>query len=668
MAVSSISSHLPAANSITRNLTSPSRSTLLAAATCALSAYFDYTKVFYLSGLYLTNKAVSWVRQPLYFLPKASSQITQTQLMNKMDELYNDIVLCGLKGENYKIAAQRYNDLLEIYEQSPENQSNTALWGKLNELEDVIQTRGALVISHERDTLRYSVDRLYDDMAQTSLNRDNREKFTRSYNKLLSLAGTPGTKICDKLQVCYSVLQANYRTSTPETLAFKCRSLVHEMARSLPNPAKFAQKYSQLYSDFIELDSNYIFLRKEALDDLNMIHSALTERESAPSTSPSTAASTVSSSIISRSRPTRSGLIDPRDETFQRRLTSAERRTWRYVSDEEQLRKGKNTIAKKIAIESIRTEIKGFDEADKRGFTYIQDNNDLRLIEEPVRTIGRYKVGVCHYIGRRPTMEDEDLTTEIQIQIGSKKYSVALFAVFDGHGGNFAARYLKKHLALRLKEYLELFNPHKLSDEGIWNALKITFAALQKELKDYCATLPGSPEENKDSIAGTVSSLLMVLDGNLWAANVGDSRIVLENGPRFHKQMTEDQKPETARFKKSIEKQGGKVIGDRISFTDASGREISLGCGRALGDLNVQGVPNRPKISKCPLKDLPKGSKAYICCDGIWDVASSKQIVNGARRDSPSMARRALNIVGSAFKAYSRDNLTAIAVDLSNAV
>ncbi len=309
-------SRLPVAHTLFRSLSSPSSSTVLGVAACVFSAYYDYPRVLLSSGAYLVVKAGSWLKQPLYCLPKGLSQITQTQLMNKMDEFYSDLVLCGLKEENHKIARQRYNAMYRIWQQSPENQSNDLLTSKLIELEDIIRTKGAVRRSSERDTLRYSVCRLYEEMTQSSLNKDSRERFFIRLKDLVSLAdGSASLEIMQKLDICYTILTANTIPSTKETLAFKCRSLVHEMAYSLPTQAKFYQKCLQLYRDFKKLETQEILLREQALDDLNRIYAALIGKESAPSTSASisissaeprcrTFSSSSSSSLVHRATST----------------------------------------------------------------------------------------------------------------------------------------------------------------------------------------------------------------------------------------------------------------------------------------------------------------------------------------------------------------------------
>ena len=67
-----------------------------------------------------------------------------------------------------------------------------------------------------------------------------------------------------------------------------------------------------------------------------------------------------------------------------------------------------------------------------------------------------------------------------------------------------------------------------------------------------------------------------------------------------------------------------------------------------------------------PLKAIPKDSHLVLCCDGIWDVGSTAQVVSAVhanRKESPSTLAK--NIVYSALRAGSTDNLSAMVVKLS---
>jgi protein phosphatase 1L len=267
--------------------------------------------------------------------------------------------------------------------------------------------------------------------------------------------------------------------------------------------------------------------------------------------------------------------------------------------------------------------------------------------------VGNLAVGVCHAQGRRPTMEDEHLAVQFNLQIGGRNYPVQLFGVFDGHGGPAASRYIRDHLREKLSEALRECNPTGLTEAGIWRALKIAFVRLDR---DFGTAHPGVADDQ-----GSTATVAMVLDGKLWTANVGDSRTVLDNAGT-PVQLTEDAKPGDARYKKNIEKRGGAVVD--VGGVPRINRRLAVG--RAIGDHALSRAINpRPKITVKPLSEIRAGSHLILCCDGIYDVAKTTDIVANVHVHrfftASTLAR---NIVYSAYQSGSTDNLSALVVKI----
>jgi len=160
--------------------------------------------------------------------------------------------------------------------------------------------------------------------------------------------------------------------------------------------------------------------------------------------------------------------------------------------------------------------------------------------------------------------------------------------------------------------------------------------------------------------SGTTATVAILLDGNLWTANVGDSRTILQDASQGTMQLSEDAKPSDPQYLKGIKKRGGEVFSQRINGI--------LAVGRALGDGNVgPGVSARPKITKIDLSEIRSGSYLILACDGIYDVASTRQIGGFVHKctqriwesSSLSLAR---DLVFSAYRAGSQDNLSALVV------
>ncbi len=273
-----------------------------------------------------------------------------------------------------------------------------------------------------------------------------------------------------------------------------------------------------------------------------------------------------------------------------------------------------------------------------------------KVLKSGKQQIGKYSIGFCHFQGRRAEMEDQHLAADFTITIGNKTYPVHLFGVFDGHDGNDAAKYLKTHFKAQFIKTLKKFNPNKLSEAGIWNALKLTFVKLNE-------AYTGS--------AGSTATLAVILDKRLWVANVGDSRTVIDNNGQPI-QMSQDANPSIPRFAKSIHNRKGRIVLDTEDDIFRVGGIIAPA--RAFGDHEVLGMSSRPKITRIPLANLKKGSRLILACDGVWDVASTRQIVSAshqAKAKKLPLEKVARTLVQSAYKAKSQDNLTVLAVDIA---
>jgi len=308
---------------------------------------------------------------------------------------------------------------------------------------------------------------------------------------------------------------------------------------------------------------------------------------------------------------------------------------------ENRMQFGAELIQQKLEKEKRLAQNQMLQEIDGENFRYLVGN----LGESGAEKVGGCDVGFCHYIGRRPTMEDEHLATTFELQINGKNYPVKLFGIFDGHGGPEASKFLKEHLKDKLHKTLLEMCVDGLSDENIWNALKITLVRLDQEFKGE---------------SGSTATMAMVLDGKLWTANVGDSRIILDNRGEIF-QLTEDANPTDERYEKGIKNRGGAVywnMGMRVNG--------AIAVARAIGDHFVNGALSaRPKITMTPLDKIRRGSHLILACDGIYDVASSRQIgfaVRDHAHNPPETLAR--NIVHSAFEAQSGDNLSAMIINL----
>jgi serine/threonine protein phosphatase PrpC len=317
------------------------------------------------------------------------------------------------------------------------------------------------------------------------------------------------------------------------------------------------------------------------------------------------------------------------------RLTASQR--------EHRIRMGTNDVQARLKRELHHAQNQMINEPDKPFVYQEAPAHFAPSIHE--ETVGNYQVGICHYQGRRLTMEDEHLAVHFNIN-GNP---ISLFGVFDGHGGSVAAQYVRDNLQRKLAIALVQFNPNGLTDVGIWNALKMTCVHLNEDfLRDH---------PNEALHQGATAAIALIINNKLWTANVGDSRILLDDSG----QLTEDAKPEDPRYRRNIEHRGGFIRNNGVWRIEGD-----LACGRSIGDHRLH-KSARPKITMVPLSSLPQGNNLYLGCDGIFDVASTRQILQaGSQHPNAAPGALARNVVYSAWNSQSGDNLSMLVVKRVN--
>ena len=250
--------------------------------------------------------------------------------------------------------------------------------------------------------------------------------------------------------------------------------------------------------------------------------------------------------------------------------------------------------------------------------------------------------------GWRKRMEDSHIA---DLNLGK---SAHLFGVFDGHGGKEVAQFVKKHFADELKK-------NKNYQKGNYKAaLTETFLRMdemclepsgQLELKEenriskeedelYEKNNPNQKNDiyaqlitkikNDDSVwmlTGCTATVCLIIDGKMYFANAGDSRIVLsKNGSAYA--MTIDHKPDLDSEKNRIYKAEGWVAEGRVKG--------NLNLSRSLGDMeykqNKKLKPEQQMITAYPEIVEENFSDAcdflIIGCDGIWDCKTNQEAVD----------------------------------------
>lgn len=243
------------------------------------------------------------------------------------------------------------------------------------------------------------------------------------------------------------------------------------------------------------------------------------------------------------------------------------------------------------------------------------------------------EAGVATSTGFRSYMEDEHLTSE------------TCSAVFDGHGGAVCAEHVKKSF---LPAFTKWLNDPSLAfsdpELRIYNAINLSFADINRTFLE--------------EVAGSTANVALIIGRELWVINLGDSRAILVT-PEKTVQLSVDQKADENR--ELIEARGAMISWDNrlVHFLSP----YSIAPARGFGDHHLKGgMSPRPVIT---LTRLPKKKGGFLvqACDGVFDVASSKQIGELVRRaalKNQELSQIAALIACRAIERGSEDNITVI--------
>ena len=235
--------------------------------------------------------------------------------------------------------------------------------------------------------------------------------------------------------------------------------------------------------------------------------------------------------------------------------------------------------------------------------TYLSQPNLEKDLIEGISSNQKLSYWISEMQGWRATMEDNT------IHYPNFDDNIALFGIFDGHGGNEASMFVKENFAIELK-----INKYYIKKQYI-KALEETFLKMDSLMHN---------ENNIQS--GCTAIVALFCNQTLYVANSGDCRSLLlkTNGEIFV--MNKEHKPEDKKEMERIINSGGVVLNGRVN-------EI-LNLTRALGDLTYKQNPfNNPKtqiISGFPDVVEKSIDQEYVFlligCDGVFESLTDFEI------------------------------------------
>ena len=273
------------------------------------------------------------------------------------------------------------------------------------------------------------------------------------------------------------------------------------------------------------------------------------------------------------------------------------------------------------------------------------NNKKISLNEEKISDTSLEKIiHLKDYFSReeinskiKEEMEDYILVKHPFLNI--EKHNLSLFCIFDGHGGDFVAKYLKENFASNLHKNIKIN-----FSLNFRNILKGSIESMDKEFEKL------REAENCGS-TGTI----VVLDNNfIYCANVGDSKCFYINNKNNAFQLTEDHNCSNQKEREELKKKGIMIFQNRVFG--------SLSLTRTFGDteLKKDGIECNPYIKKI-LVDKEEVKYIIIASDGICDVVSKEKLEEFSKElKSGTSEELCNNLVDYAMNNGSNDNISCI--------
>uniref|UniRef100_A0A7S3NCJ8 protein-serine/threonine phosphatase n=1 Tax=Euplotes harpa TaxID=151035 RepID=A0A7S3NCJ8_9SPIT len=254
-------------------------------------------------------------------------------------------------------------------------------------------------------------------------------------------------------------------------------------------------------------------------------------------------------------------------------------------------------------------------------------------------------------------MEDSHITKILDETPGKE---LAIFGVFDGHGGNQVAEWVRDNFVkemVKLKSYKDADYKEALRETFIRMDELMKTPMVKKELQHYTndkdneggmsgiAGFSMSSDADIANSVGCTACVCIVTSSEVICANSGDSRAVLSR-KGVAVALSYDHKPDNPEEKDRITKAGGFVEENRVKGM--------LNLSRALGDLEYKLDPDlavEDQMITCVpdirVEKLDKNADyLIIACDGIWDCLTNQEAVDFVKEQASLLKKKS----GSTFK------------------
>ncbi|XP_059167936.1 LOW QUALITY PROTEIN: protein phosphatase 1L-like [Physella acuta] len=298
---------------------------------------------------------------------------------------------------------------------------------------------------------------------------------------------------------------------------------------------------------------------------------------------------------------------------------------------------------KHVEIPSTPDEFKVGDYNAVKGFPHGLEKRDMKNYSHEAKTSDMAAFSIQ---GRRKTMEDRFNSISHNFE---NNYSV--YAVFDGHGGEFAAEYIEEQLFCSIRK--------EFTQGSFQNDPDLVKQVLTSVIRTVDAQLVCLSRDRMD-LSGSTGIIVFQKGNHITVANIGDSRAVMCDTKGNVVALSTDHKPSDPKEQQRIVDAGGFV-----TFNGVWRVAGVLATSRAFGDYPLKQrrfVTVEPEFRVYDIQES-KPHFIILATDGLWDVFSNEDAVRfiSERLDEPHLGAKSL-----ALQAYYRGSLDNITVMVIN--
>ncbi|KAF7049372.1 hypothetical protein CFC21_057923 [Triticum aestivum] len=246
---------------------------------------------------------------------------------------------------------------------------------------------------------------------------------------------------------------------------------------------------------------------------------------------------------------------------------------------------------------------------------------------------------------RRVEMEDRHVA---KVALGGDP-EVALFAVFDGHGGKNAAEFAAQNMPKFMAEVVRKVDGGD-SDE-IEGAVKKCYLKTDEEFL------------KREESGGACCVTALLQKGGLTVSNTGDCRAVLSRAGTAEA-LTSDHRASREDERERIENLGGFVVNNRGTWRVQG----SLAVSRGIGDAHLKQWVVADPDTRTLLVD-PQCEFLVLASDGLWDKVDNQEAIDIARplcigNDKTSRIAACRRLVETAGSRGSTDDISVLIIQL----